>query len=75
MTNLLTWLQLHWQDILAVYAGLVAIASIVVRWTPTLKDDNALLAVVKFVGKYIALNRTVDDNAIRNAPTETPPAV
>jgi hypothetical protein len=78
ITDILTWLQLHWSDILAVYAGLVAAASVIVRWTPTLRDDNALLAVVKFLGKYVALNRTVDDNALRatlpvDGPTPTDP--
>jgi hypothetical protein len=43
--------------ILDLIAYLVMIASIIVKATPTLKDDNAILPVVKFVGKYIALNK------------------
>lgn len=35
----------------------IGIASIIVKWTPTLRDDNALKSVIRFVGKYIALNR------------------
>jgi hypothetical protein len=60
------WLQSHWTEIVQVITGLVTLASIIVRWTPTIKDDNWLLAIVKFLGKYVALNRNKDDEAIRN---------
>jgi hypothetical protein len=63
--EIITWFTAHWDEILAVYAGLVAVASIIVRWTPTLRDDSALLAVVKFLGRYVALNRNVDDEGER----------
>ena len=43
--------------ILDVIAYVIAIASIIVRLTPTLKDDNFLLPIVKFLGKFIALDR------------------
>lgn len=50
------WTIAHWGDILAIYAGVVTVASIIVKLTPTLKDDTILLTIVKFVAKYIALN-------------------
>lgn len=53
----ITWVQLHWDDILKAYLALIGFASIVVKLTPTLKDDDALKGIIKFVGKYIALNR------------------
>ena len=52
-----TWIQVNWQEIIAAYLALIGFASIVVKLTPTLKDDDALKGVIKFVGKYIALNR------------------
>ena len=52
-----TWLQAHWLEIIAAYTSLIGGASILVQLTPTLKDDNALKAVIKFVAKFIALNR------------------
>jgi hypothetical protein len=55
----------NWQDITGVIAYIIAIASIIVKLTPTLKDDNILLGVIKFLSKYIALNRTTDDDKIR----------
>ena len=51
------WFQLHWSDITTVVAYIIAGASVVVKLTPTLKDDDALKGVIKFLGKYIALNR------------------
>ena len=63
--NIITWFQSHWLDLAAMYAGLVTVATIFVRLTPTLKDDTALLAFTKWVAKYVALARTVNDNAVR----------
>jgi len=55
------WFQVNWTNIATVIAYLIAIASIIVKLTPTLKDDNILLGIIKFLGKYIALNKTVSD--------------
>ena len=38
-------------------AHLVLFASVIVKLTPTLKDDNYFKGVIKFVGKYIALDK------------------
>ena len=54
---IVAWVQANWIDIVAVYTGIVTVASIIVKLTPSLKDDDKLKAVVKFVGRYIALNR------------------
>ena len=50
------FVKLHWVDICSIITSVIGIASIIVKLTPTLKDDNVLLAIVKFIGKYIALN-------------------
>jgi hypothetical protein len=63
--SIFTWFQTHYQDILFVITGLISVASVIVRWTPTLKDDTFLLKVIKFLGRYIALNRNVPDDEIR----------
>ena len=44
-------------DIINFISYAIAAATIVVKLTPTLKDDNVLKTIVKFVGKYIALNK------------------
>lgn len=56
--QIVAYVQAHWADIVAIYLSLVGAASIIVKLTPTLKDDDALKWIIKFLGKYIALNRT-----------------
>ena len=51
------WIVAHWADVTEVIAYVIAIATIVVKLTPTLKDDTVMKAIIKFIGKYIALNR------------------
>lgn len=41
------WLQIHWKDILAIIGGVVTVASLIVKITPTQKDDNFLSKVIK----------------------------
>ena len=47
----------HWQDIANLVAYVIAGASIIVKLTPTQKDDAILGKIIAFVGKYIALNK------------------
>ena len=65
MENILDFIKLHWDEILAAYGLLVAFASIIVKLTPSLKDDTVLLKITKFIATYIALNRTTKDDAVR----------
>ena len=67
MGNIIEFVQNNWVEIVAVYGSIVTIASLIVKFTPTLKDDNALKAVVSFIGKYIALNSTKGHIASPNA--------
>jgi hypothetical protein len=62
--QVVAFIQNHWQDIVNIISYAIALASVIVKLTPTLKDDNALLGVIKFLSKYIALNTPT--------PTERP---
>jgi len=55
--EIVNWVLSNKVEFLQLIASIIGVASIIVKLTPTLKDDNILLPVVKFVGKYIALNR------------------
>lgn len=57
MIEIYSWLLIHWDEIVQVYIGLVGTASIIVKLTPTLRDDHALKEVIRFIGRYVALNR------------------
>ena len=45
------------EDLLSIVAHLVLFASVIVKLTPTLKDDDYFKPIIKFVGKYIALDK------------------
>jgi hypothetical protein len=47
----------NWKDIADILAYACLLGSIIVKLTPTLKDDNFLLPIIKFIGKYIALDK------------------
>lgn len=57
MGDLILWFQNNGKDLVLIYTSLVTVASIVVKLTPTLKDDDILKGVIKFIGRYLALNR------------------
>jgi hypothetical protein len=61
MVEVYKYIVENWSDIAQAIAAVIGAASIIVKLTPTLKDDNILLPIVKFLGKYIALNHTVRD--------------
>lgn len=53
----LDWLLVHKGEIWTVWASTVTVASIVIKWTPTVKDDTWLKKIVSFVGKFLALDK------------------
>ena len=58
LVAIVSWFQTHWDDIIKAYLAIVGAASIIVKLTPTLADDDVLKWVMRFLGKYIALNKT-----------------
>lgn len=44
---MINWLQANWKDVLAIIGGVVTVASIIVKLTPTPKDDGVLAKVIK----------------------------
>ena len=51
------YLQPRLPFIVDAIAYLVLGGSVIVKLTPTLKDDNYFKGIIKFVGKYIALDK------------------
>lgn len=54
--NIIGWLQAHWTQILEILTSVIGTASLIVKITPTQKDDNILAQILVFLSKYIALN-------------------
>lgn len=53
----INWISANYGTIIQIYLAAVGLASIIVKLTPTLKDDAILKNIVRFMGKFIALNR------------------
>ena len=51
------WCLTHKTELIEGYLALIGLASIVIKITPTVKDDAWLKKWLRFTGKYIALNR------------------
>ena len=50
------WITTHWKDILAIIGGMVTVCSIIVKLTPTQKDDNILAKVIKVLSFFGLFN-------------------
>lgn len=52
----MAWITEHWKDILAVIGGIVTVASIIVKLTPTQKDDTVLEKIIKILAALSLFN-------------------
>jgi hypothetical protein len=63
VSSIVAYVTSNWADIVAIYLSIIGAASIIVKLTPTLRDDDVLKGIIRFLGKYIALNRSSTPNA------------
>lgn len=49
---MIDWILEHWADLLAIYGGVVAVATIIVKWTPSTKDNEILDKIIKILDKF-----------------------
>ena len=61
--GIVSYVTTNWADIVSIYFQIIGAASIIVKLTPTLRDDDVLKGVIRFLGKYIALNRNSTPSA------------
>ena len=59
------WIIANWGKVAEVIAAIIGAASMIVKITPTLADDNILLGIIKFIGKWIALDKYGPDAVAR----------
>ena len=67
MAEVISFIQNHWDDLLAIIGGVVSVASIIVKLTPTTKDDNVLNTIINFLAKLSIVNTSLDQKKIDNA--------
>lgn len=66
MLNVINFIQTHYQDILAIIGAIVSIATIIVKITPTKKDDAVLTKIVNILSKLSLVNTKTDQKIIDN---------
>ena len=67
MNEIINFIQTHWDEILAIVGGIVSTASIIVKLTPTTKDDKILKHIIDFLAKFSIFNTKEDQERINNA--------
>lgn len=67
----MNWLVEHWQDILAVYGSVVAISTIIVKWTKTDKDDKILNKIISFFDLFSTAFSKADKELLEKAVAKT----
>lgn len=56
MGEIFNWIEIHWDDILAIIGGIVSLASIIVKLTPSQKDDAILSKIISFFDNFSVFN-------------------
>lgn len=54
---MIEWISAHWDEVLAVYGGLVALSTAIVKITPSTKDDELLGKIVKVFDKFSTVSK------------------
>ncbi|MEO0326788.1 MAG: hypothetical protein AAF447_27850 [Myxococcota bacterium] len=68
------WIVENWELVLAIWGGLVTVASSVVKLTPTPRDDAALAAVLRVVG-HVSIAKPKEPGSVPPKPPRSrPPA-
>ncbi len=57
---MLDWIIEHWDDLLAIYGGLVAICTTIVKFTPSKKDDEIVNKVINFLDFFSTAFKKAD---------------
>ena len=67
MNEIINFLQHNYNNILAVIGGVVSTATIIVKITPTTKDDDILDKIINVLAKFSIINTKKDQEKIDNA--------
>ncbi len=57
ISGIISWVTANYGELVKLVLQVIGVASIIVKLTPTLKDDDVLKNLLRFLGKYVALNR------------------
>lgn len=62
---MLNWIMEHWDDILAIYGGVVAICTVIVKLTPSTKDNEILGKIILFLDTFSTAFRKADEEKLK----------
>ena len=68
--NIINWIIANWSYILSALFGVIIVASIVVKLTPTTKDDSFLGKVIGVID-HLSLAKTANDKKMIEIAKET----
>ena len=71
MLNIINFIQIHYQDILAIIGGVVSIATIIVKLTPTEKDDAVLTKIVNILSRLSLVDTRTDQKILDESKKST----
>lgn len=54
--NILEWLTGNWADVLAVIGGVISVATVIVKLTPSQTDDAVLGRIIAVLEKFSIVN-------------------
>ena len=61
---ILDYMVNHYNDILAIIGGIVSVATIITKLTPSTKDDEILTKIVNIISKFSVVNTKNDQEKI-----------
>lgn len=64
MMNIVNFIRDNWDSFVAVFGGLVTVATVIVGLTPTSKDNKILDYIVKFFNTFSVVNPKEDQDII-----------
>lgn len=62
---MLNWIMEHIDDLLAIYGGLVAICTVIVKLTPSTKDDELLGKIIKVLDTFSTAFKKADEEKLK----------
>ncbi len=63
----MNWIIEHWVDLLAIWGGVVAICSTIVKLTPSTKDDAVWAKILKIIDRFSIFNTKADAEKLAKA--------
>ena len=61
---MIDWIINNWSSITSMFGSVVAIASVIVKLTPSDKDDKVLNKILEIIAKFSIFNTKIDQKII-----------